>query len=273
VKTSTQLNAKIRNLSGKLNVEHEVLLRNFIMERFLERISVSNSRSNFILKGGMLIASVVGIDTRNTMDMDVSIVNNPVTESEVVSLVNDIINTQIDDNVEFSYKSIEEIREESEYYGFRVSIGAAFDKIRHTIKVDISTGDTITPKEIEYSYKLMFENRDISILAYNLETILSEKYETIITRGVLNTRMRDFYDIYILTSLFSYDIDIFNTALQNTAAQRGTLDQLIESKNLLTTISSSQVMVNLWLAYQTKYPFATDVTWDMAIAAVNKLTG
>jgi len=272
MKTSTQLNAKIRNLSNRLNIEHEVLLRNFMMERFLERISVSNIRNNFILKGGMLIASVVGIDTRNTMDMDVSIINNPVTESEVVSLINDIINTRIDDKVEFSYKSIEEIREESEYYGFRVSISAAFDKIRHTIKVDISTGDTITPKEIEYSYKLMFEDRNINILAYNLETILAEKYETIIARGVLNTRMRDFYDIYILTTLFSYNIDTFNTALQNTATQRGTAGQLIESKNILTTVAGSQVMINLWFAYQRKYSFAADITWDMAIAAVNKLT-
>ena len=146
MKTSTQLKALIRNLSSKLNVEAEVLLRNFIMERFLERISISKSKNNFVLKGGMLIASIVGIDNRNTMDMDVTIINKPVTESEIISLIEDIINTEVDDYVEFTYRGIEEIREDSEYNGYRVSINAFFDKTARQLKL-------IFPQEISLHRK------------------------------------------------------------------------------------------------------------------------
>jgi Domain of unknown function (DUF1814). len=181
-------------------MEAEIILRNFMLERFLERISVSGYKDNFILKGGMLIAAMVGIDTRTTMDMDATIKRQNLTEAEITDIIKDILSTEVDDNIIFSFRGIEEIREDVDYPGYRVSIEAVLDKTKQTIKVDITTGDFVTPREIEYNFQLLFENRSISILAYNLETVLAEKFESIIARGLTNTRMRDFYDIYILTS-------------------------------------------------------------------------
>ena len=198
MKTSTQLKALLRNLSKKTNAEAEILLRNFMLERFLERVSISEYRKNFILKSGMLIASMVGIDTRSTMDMDATIKGQKLTAEEISAVCTNILSVHIDDGVDLNLRDIEEIREEADYPGYRVSIEARLDKTRQTLKVDITTGDYVTPKEIEYRFKLMFEDREINILAYNLETVLAEKLETIITRGITNTRMRDFYDIYIL---------------------------------------------------------------------------
>jgi len=186
VRTSNQLKARVRNLSKAKNVEAEVILRNFMLERFLERISASRYKDNFILKGGMLIAAMVGLDTRATMDMDATIKGQTLTAAQIRGIIEDILNVPIDDNVLFSFRGIEEIREEADYPGYRVSINALLDKTRQTIHIDITTGDFITPKEIKYSFKLMFEDRSISILAYNLETVLAEKFESIIARGLTN---------------------------------------------------------------------------------------
>jgi hypothetical protein len=158
MKTSTQLTALVRNLSKKLNVEAEVLLRNFMLERFLERIALSDYKHNFILKGGMLIASMVGINTRTTMDMDATIKGQTLNAHDITHIFEEILRAPVGDNVELVLRGIEEIREEADYPGYRVSIGAVFDKTRQTLKVDITTGDFITPKEIEYSFKLMFED-------------------------------------------------------------------------------------------------------------------
>ena len=230
MKTSTQLKALIRNLSKKSNVEAEILLRNFMMERFLERIAVSDYKHNFILK------------------------------------------TQIEDGAVFSFQGIEEIREEADYPGYRVSIGAIFDKTRQMLKIDITTGDSVTPREIEYVFKLMFEDRTISIMAYNLETVLAEKYETIITRGVTNTRMRDFYDVYVLTNTQTFDANIFKTALNKTAEKRGTTKQMSEGvMNTIDFIMGNETMTDLWQKYQKKYFYAADITWVMVINAVKAL--
>jgi predicted nucleotidyltransferase component of viral defense system len=187
VKTSTQLKALVRNLSKDSKVEAEILLRNFMLERFLARVAISEYKHNFILKGGMLIAAMVGIDARTTMDMDATIKGQTLTAAEVADIVYEILHAPLDDGVDFTVRGIEEIREEADYPGYRVSIAAVFDKTRQTLEVDITTGDFVTPREIEYSFKLMFEDRTISILAYNLETVLAEKLETVITRGVTNT--------------------------------------------------------------------------------------
>jgi len=214
MKTSTQLKALVRNLSKEKNVEAEIILRNFMLERLLERISISNYRNNFILKGGMLIAAIVGIDTRTTLDLDATIKAQILNEAEVTAIIDDILNVPIDDDVIFTFKSIEEIHEEADYPGYRVSIEAVLDKTRQVLKVDITTGDFVTPREVQYYFKLMFEDRTISIMAYNLETVLAEKFETVITRGVANTRMRDFYDIYILTATQPLDTNTFRAALK-----------------------------------------------------------
>lgn len=272
MRTSTQLKALIRNLSKKSNVGTEILLRNFMMERFLERVAVSNYKHNFILKGGMLIAAIVGIDTRSTMDMDATIKGQTLSKSRIAAIIEDILEIQINDGAFFSFQSIEEIREGADYPGFRVSIEALFDKTRQTLKIDITTGDLVTPREIEYDFKLMFEDRSISIMAYNLETVLAEKFETIITRGVTNTRMRDFYDIYILTNTQSFAISTFKEALKKTAEKRHTTNQISnEIKDTISIIMADATMDDLWQKYQRRYLYAEDISWDMVIDAVKDL--
>jgi predicted nucleotidyltransferase component of viral defense system len=271
MKTSTQLKALVRNLSKSKNVEAEIILRNFMLERFLERISVSQYSRNFILKGGMLIAAMVGIDTRTTMDMDATIKGQTLTEKQVTEIIKNVISFPIDDNVLFSFRGIEEIHEEADYPGYRVSIDAVLDKTRQTMHIDITTGDFVTPSEIEYSFRLMFEDRSISILAYNLETVLAEKFETIVARGLTNTRMRDFYDAYVLTSTQKIDPDIFRAAFEKTADKRKTADQIAEAGIIIERVAASQVMSGLWSRYQKKFSFAAEVTWEAAINALRKL--
>jgi hypothetical protein len=271
MKTSTQLKALIRNLSKESSVESETLLRHFMLERFLERIATSDYRHSFILKGGMLIAAMVGIDARTTMDMDATIKGQTLTAQEITAVIEKIISTAVDDGVEFSLRKIEEIREEADYPGYRVSVGAVLDKTRQTIKIDITTGDFVTPKEIEYGFKLMFEDRSICIMAYNLETVLAEKFETLVTRGVTNTRMRDFYDIYILTTTQQFDAATFKLALYKTIEKRGTTETMADVADVITMVEKNPVMINLWTRYSKKYPYAGDVTWEMTIGAVKAL--
>jgi predicted nucleotidyltransferase component of viral defense system len=271
VKTSNQLKAHIRNLSKAKNVEAEVLLRNFMLERFLERIAVSQYRDNFILKGGMLITALVGINTRSTMDMDATLKGQTLTEHEVAAIVDEIISTPVDDNVFFTLLGIDEIREEAIYPGYRVSLGAILEKTKQTLKVDITTGDTVTPTEVDYNFKLMFESRSISIKAYTLETVLAEKFETIITRGITNTRMRDFYDVHILTGELSFNAGIFRDALKNTVKKRETAEQMSYPMAVIHTIAGSEIMINQWQQYRKKYNYAADVTWEMPISALDKL--
>ena len=271
MKTSTQLKALIRNLSQKLNVEAEVLWRNFMIERFLERVAVSSYKRNFILKGGMLIAAMVGISTRTTMDLDATIKGHTLSEREIIAIIKDILNAPFDDGVIFSYQNIEEIREGAEYPGYRVSLSAVFDKTRQTVKIDITTGDIITPSEIEYSYKLMFEDRAIHLMAYNLETILAEKFEAIITRGIANTRMRDFYDIYILTATQSINIKTFNMALHKTVSKRNTINQMADIIETIKMIEMSSIMIDLWQRYQQKYTYATDIAWESVMKTIKDL--
>jgi len=271
MKTSTQLKALVRNLSKEKNVEAEIILRNFMLERLLERISISNYRNNFILKGGMLIAAMVGIDTRTTMDLDATIKAQILNKAEITTIISDILSVPIDDDVIFTLKSIEEIHEEADYPGYRVSIEAVLDKTRQTLKVDITTGDFVTPREVQYNFKLMFEDRTISIMAYNLETVLAEKFETVITRGITNTRMRDFYDIYILTATQPLDTNTFCVALKKTTEKRHTAAQMSGLEGVIQTVAASSIMVELWSRYQKKYSYAADVAWEMAMAALKGL--
>lgn len=201
IKAARQLKDLIRNLSKEKSADAQILMRNYMMERFLERISLSEYRDNFILKGGMLVAAMVGLDARSTMDLDATVKGTYVNVENIENLIISIITVPIEDGVTFQLKSISEIMDEAEYPGIRVSMATTFDGVVTPLKIDISTGDVITPREVRYSFKLMLEDRSIDIWAYNLETVLAEKLETIITRTTTNTRMRDFYDIYILEQL------------------------------------------------------------------------
>jgi predicted nucleotidyltransferase component of viral defense system len=197
IKSSQQLKDLIRNLSKEKSADARFLIRNYMMERFLERISLSAYKDKFILKGGMLVGAMVGLNARSTMDIDTTVKGETIGMDEVTKIITEIISVPIDDEVKFHIKSVSEIMDEAEYTGIRVSMETRFDGTVTPLKIDISTGDIITPHEILYSFKLMFEDRTIDLWAYNLETILAEKLETIVARTVTNTRMRDFYDIHI----------------------------------------------------------------------------
>ena len=202
IKTSRQLKDLINNLARKNAADAQLLMRNYMMERFLERVSLSQFRENFILKGGMLVAAMVGLDTRSTMDIDATVRGAAVDVDHVSDMISEIISVPVKDGVFFSLKSVSEIMDEAEYPGVRVSMETMFDGVRTPFKIDISTGDAITPREVRYRFHLMFEERAIEILAYSLETVLAEKLETVISRATTNTRMRDFYDLHILCQLY-----------------------------------------------------------------------
>lgn len=251
-------------MAKKNNLVANTVLQNFMMERFLERISVSKYKDNFILKGGFLIAAMVGIDLRSTLDIDTTVKGLPVTKETIEKILNEILSIDLDDHVTFNIKNVNSIHDVSDYDDFRVSIEAKFFTIKVNMKVDITTGDAIIPREVEYSFKLMFEDRNISIKAYNLNTILAEKIESILARNVANTRARDYYDIYILLTLQRNDIDIksLRSAIFEKAKERNTLIYLENKDKYLKDIEVSEDIQKIWDAYTKKYPYADGIQFD-----------
>ena len=275
ITTARQLKDLVRNLSKKKSADAQILMRNYMMERFLERISLSEYKNQFILKGGMLVAAMVGLDARATMDLDATIKGTNVSVEDVEMIISQIISIPLDDGVSFRVKRISEIMEEADYPGVRVSMETKFDGVITPLKIDISTGDVITPREIKYKFNLMLENRTIEVWAYNLETVLAEKLETVISRNVTNTRMRDFYDIYILQKLYGEQLskDVLRDALVATAKKRETLEQ-IETEDIdevFDEIQSSSVMENLWKAYQRNYSYSADIPWHTIMKSIRTL--
>lgn len=275
ITTARQLKDLIRNLSKKKSADAQILMRNYMMERFLERISLSEYKNQFILKGGMLVAAMVGLDARATMDLDATIKGTNVSVEDVEMIISQIISIPLDDGVSFRIKRISEIMEEADYPGVRVSMETKFDGVITPLKIDISTGDIITPREIKYNFNLMLENRTIEVWAYNLEAVLAEKLETVISRNVTNTRMRDFYDIYILQKLYGEQLskDVLWDALVATAKKRETLEQ-IETEDIdevFDEIQSSSVMENLWKAYQRNYSYSADIPWHTIMKSIRTL--
>ena len=275
ITTARQLKDLVRNLSKKKSADAQILMRNYMMERFLERISLSEYKNQFILKGGMLVAAMVGLDARATMDLDATIKGTNVSVEDVEMIISKIISIPLNDGVLFRIKRISEIMEEADYPGVRVSTETKFDGVITPLKIDISTGDIITPREIKYNFNLMLENRTIEVWAYNLETVLAEKLETVISRNVTNTRMRDFYDIYILQKLYGEQLskDVLWDALVATAKKRETLEQ-IETEDIdevFDEIQSSSVMENLWKAYQRNYSYSADIPWHTIMKSIRTL--
>ena len=275
ITTARQLKDLVRNLSKKKSADAQILMRNYMMERFLERISLSEYKNQFILKGGMLVAAMVGLDARATMDLDATIKGTNVSVEDVEMIISKIISIPLNDGVLFRIKRISEIMEEADYPGVRVSMETKFDGVITPLKIDISTGDIITPREIKYNFNLMLEDRTIEVWAYNLETVLAEKLETVVSRNVTNTRMRDFYDIYILQKLYGEQLskDVLRDALVATAKKRETLEQ-IETEDIdevFDEIQSSSVMENLWKAYQRNYSYSADIPWHTIMKSIRTL--
>lgn len=268
-----QLKAIIKNLAKEKHISAQLVMQNFMLERLLERISVSEYQQNFILKGGFLIAAMVGLDTRATMDMDATIKGLTVNEQTVREMFEEICKIELDDDVTFSFRNIGEIREGDEYTGYRVSLFANYPPMAVPLKLDITTGDKITPKEIEYKFKLLLEDRSISVLAYNLETIMAEKLETVISRGDQNTRPRDYYDIYILAKLQYSNIELnaLKAALNATAQKRGSSEVLKSYHKIMDVVRNSEIMQKQWENYQKDFEYATDIIFEDVCDIVLKI--
>lgn len=266
------IKAKIKNLARSKDMSAQVILQNYMFERFLERIAKSQYKNKFILKGGMLIAAIVGIDNRSTMDMDATIKGYPLNEEALSLAIKEICEIDVSDDVRFSFAKVEAIREDDEYGGFRVSIQSVLDTIITPMQIDVTTGDAITPKEVLYSFKKIFEDSTIDIWAYNIESVLAEKYETILRRGEFNTRPRDYYDIYILTKTQEFDRKIFGEAVIKTAEHRGTIHIFDGIEKRIAVIESSKDLQNLWSKYRKNYRYAKEISYEEVLNVLNELS-
>mgnify|MGYP000408817527 FL=1 len=273
ITTARQLKDLIRNLSKKKSADAQILMRNYMMERFLERIALSDYKDRFILKAGCWwpqwsawMPAPRWIWTLRSKGANVSV-------EDVENIISSILSVPLEDGVEFRVKRISEIMEEAEYPGVRVSLETTFDGVRTPLKIDISTGDVITPREVRYSFKLMLEERSIEVWAYNLETVLAEKLETVISRNVTNTRMRDFYDIHILQQIYgeSLSAPVLRDALAATAKKRGTLLQMQKAEAIFDEVEESPVMEKLWQSYQKNYSYAADLSWHTVMDSIRAL--
>jgi len=269
-----QMKAYMKMEANKLSVSSAALLQNYMLERLLERISLSKYSKNFVLKGGMLISAIVGLDSRSTMDMDTTLRNLPLSDKLLLKAFEEIFLIYIDDGIAFKFTKIEPIREDDAYGGFRVSLIARYDTISAPLKIDITTGDAITPREIDFTYQLMFQENEISVLAYPIETILAEKYETIIRRSVLNTRIRDYYDLHVLYRLKSAQINIqtLRKAITMTAVKRKSLDLLLPYEQVIQSISIDPQLERLWKAYQKEYVYAAEISFADLIDTLHEFS-
>ena len=260
------LKERIKKYAKNNNIAAQVVLQNYMFERFLERLSVSEYREKFVVKGGMLIAAIVGLDTRSTMDLDTTLRNLPLTEEQISSALNTICSIDLKDDVVFDVKTLAPIRKDDIYGGYRVRIDATYDTMITPLSIDISTGDVITPEAVKYEFGGIFdEDVKITLWGYNIETVLAEKIETILSRSVFTTRPRDFYDVYILGTTQKYDKEILKDALKATAIHRGTLDKISDTASIIELISSSADLQNMWAKYQKKFPYANDITFENII--------
>ena len=273
IHTSRQLKALVRNISKGDSGKAQVIIRNYVMERFLERLSLSQYRNIMILKGGTLVAAMVGLDNRSTMDVDATLKNLPLNEDNARKIVEEITAIHIEDGMIFEIKSVTPIMDEADYPGIRIMLDTAIETLHTPLKIDFSTGDVITPREVSYSFRLLFEERTISILAYNLETVLAEKLETLLARGTANTRMRDYYDIYVLTNTQEHNIDnaTLKEAFVNTSAKRGSIGLLSDVHLILKEVAESTVLIDRWKNYQRKFDYAADVLWAAVMESVSCL--
>lgn len=271
--TQEQVKGRIKNIAKQNDADARTLMRIYMMERFLERMARSEYRDNFIIKGGILVTAMVGVAHRSTMDIDTSMKNLNLSAEDALRVVNEIKDLDLNDGVTFEVKDVLNIMDEMEYPGLRVTMNAALGKLITSLKIDISTGDKMTPREVEFHYKLLLEDRTISLWSYNLETVLSEKLQTILARGILNTRMRDFYDIRMLLSVYRESIDssILKQAFGATCRKRETEYLLERAEEILANVEADMQMQNLWKSYQKKYGYAADISYTDVIDSTRKL--
>ena len=266
--------AKINNISKQKKVAPQSVLQVYMLERLLERIAVSKYKDNFILKGGMLISAILGMASRSTMDMDTTVKGFELTEENATNILNEVCAIELDDDITFKMKKIELIREEDDYNGYRATFEAKYKNTMPVIfKIDITTGDAITYKEIEYDYNLMLEEKKIPVWSYNLETILAEKFESVIKRGIAGTRIRDFYDIYMLMGTKEEEINkkLLKTAINLTSEHRESQDLIKDWEHTLEILANDEDMQKRWKVYQKTYFYAKDIEYSDLIKSVEKV--
>lgn len=266
------LKAKIRNIAKQKNIPAQVILQNYMFERLLVRLSASEYKEKFVLKGGMLVAAIVGLDNRATMDMDTTLKNLPLTPEAIRSALEDICSIAFDDGVVYEIGTISPIRKDDIYGGYRVMLNAKFDIMLTPLSIDVSTGDVITPHAVQYNFSEIFDDeKSYELWAYNIETVMAEKVETILRRGIFNTRPRDFYDAYILTTTQKFDITVFEDALKATANHRGTTDQIADVPSILHNIEESPELKTMWDKYRKQFSYARDITYEQIMNSIKTL--
>jgi predicted nucleotidyltransferase component of viral defense system len=270
---SMSIRSKIRKLADELEIDPQIVMQNYMLGRFLERVSVSKYKDNFVLKGGLLIASMVGINNRSTIDLDASIRNLSFDQAQIVKMFDDISTLDLGDGVNFEMTKVQTIRDNDEYSGFRLSVIAHYHSVKSPLKFDFSTGDIITPSKIESKYHLLLENKDIQIYTYNIETILAEKIHTIFARGLANTRMRDYYDVYLLNKLYGDQIDlkVLRMALSNTAKQRNEKYVYENWENKLSIYASDETILKLWETYQKRNSYVLEMNFLDVVLSLKEL--
>lgn len=271
--TPEQIKGRIKSVAKQNNADARTLMRIYMMERFLERLTQSEYRDNFIIKGGILVTAMIGVAHRSTMDIDTSMKNLNLSAEDALRVVNQVKDIDLDDGVSFEVKDVSNIMDEMEYPGIRVTMNANVGRLITPLKIDISTGDVITPRAIEFNYDLLLEDRSIKLWSYNLETILAEKLQTVLARGILNTRMRDFYDIRMLVDTYEDKVNkaVLKDAFAATCKRRGTDNLQEQAEEIVKIIEADEQIQVLWRAYQKKYSYAADIDYASVIRGVRKL--
>ena len=271
--TPEQIKGRIKSVAKQNNADARTLMRIYMMERFLERLAQSEYRDNFIIKGGILVTAMIGVAHRSTMDIDTSMKNLNLSAEDALRVVNQVKDIDLDDGVSFEVKDVSNIMDEMEYPGIRVTMNANVGRLITPLKIDISTGDVITPRAIEFNYDLLLEDRSISLWSYNLETILAEKLQTVLARGILNTRMRDFYDIRMLLDTYEDKVNkaVLKDAFAATCKKRGTDHLQEQAEEIIKIIEANEQLQVLWRAYEKKYSYAAEIDYASVISGVRKL--
>ena len=270
IKNKDSLKVKVSNLALSTNIPNKYLIQSFMFEALLKRISISKYKDKFIIKGGLLLSSIFGVNLRSTMDLDTTIKGLPLDRITITRVVNEIISIDLKDNIKLEIENIKDIREEELYSGFNVNLKAEFDGIRTNLMIDITTGDVITYKEVQFEYKTLFDNEIVNIMTYNYETIIAEKFEAIISRNIDNTRMKDYYDLYMFVNLKWNDIDkiILRKAIFNTSKKRDTLNYIEDADKYIELINEDSKLKSLWKNYQNNYVYAKDISFEDTIDAI-----
>lgn len=267
IKNKDSLKVKVSNLALSTNIPNKYLIQSFMFEALLKRISVSKYKDKFIIKGGLLLSSIFGVNLRSTMDLDTTIKGLPLDRTTITKVVNEIISIDLKDNIKLEIENIKDIREEELYSGFNINLKAEFDGLRTNLMIDITTGDVITYKEVQFEYKTLFDNEIVNIMTYN--------YEAIIGRNIDNTRMKDYYDLYMFVNLKWNDIDktILRKAIFNTSEKRETLNYIENADKYIELINEDSKLKSLWKNYQNNYAYAKDISFENTIAAIKVING